>query len=382
MVSVSNRAFIAMGLLPLPRFQGKIADAKVAEAYDRLDRSERQQLTLAFRRWVARDTLGFTMLGLKPMALLEEEPQTGRAMKTWGKIKHLLNRNTFMMQYIPDWDWLYFANKPALKAKLTQHEGVFQERLAQQDVPKPVTAEAVLSSLETNEPINVGHLLNDEFQGIYYGFGATNARLYAQLMADMVNGDAMMVSDTVLLRHGPLETLSPKQFRDACKGMALFSQLPMWREKLVDAAHEDRVMAAIGAFMKRKPDSGVPKAAVFEVIDTVFHPNGRPTASRAKLNAATRSLYGQLEEYGGFSINRHQRLPKGVKADEICVSIPGFRACAADPEPKEMLAGARQLLKPMSRWVQSPTFFQTLLQSLFSDQPEHTLRTTLDRFED
>jgi hypothetical protein len=343
----------------------------VSAAYDRLSPKERRSLTRAFRNWVQRDCLGFTMLGIKPMSFLEDVELKG-FLPLWKKIEGFLNREHFVLRSIPDWDFLFFAHKGAAQEKFAQHHDRFQAAYPS----KKLSPQAMVQSLEEDHPAPAAHLLGPApLHGTLLGYGAKNAELFASLNQDIFNGDLFFTYATVLSRYGPTETLSEEMFSGACQALSFSIQRsPLWEKQFRSPKHRQQVIEAAEKFMAMDPQQGIPKSAVFDIVDQVFPPEQKAPPSPTQLE-----LHRYLEE-GRFPFADALYL-QDIDESALAVRLPYFRACQEDTEPAQMMEKAKKMARPLSAWVQSRAFFSTLLESLFAPDPQATLQQTLDQFE-
>lgn len=343
----------------------------VSAAYDRLSPQERRSLTRAFRTWVERDCLGFTMLGIKPMSFLEDV-ELKRFLPLWEKIEGLLNRKHFVFRALPDWGLLFFAHKSSVEEKLAQHHDRFQAAHPSQKL----SPKAMIQSLEKDRPAPASSLLGPApLHGILLGYGAKNAELFASLNQDIYNGDLFFTHTSILSRYGPVETLNEEMFTGACQAISFSIQRsPLWERQFHSPQHRQQVIEAAKEFMALDPQQGIPKSAVFDIVDLVF-----PPEQKAPPTPLQRELHHYLEE-GRFPFADTLYL-QDIDESELAVRLPYFRACEEDTEPAAMMEAAKEAAHPLSAWIQSRTFFSTLLETLFAKDPQATFQKILQQFE-
>jgi hypothetical protein len=364
-------------------FGQKRLDPKVRTAYERLEPSERRLLTQAFRKWIRQETLGYTLLGVKPMSYLASVQPLQPVLSAWQKVQDLMNRTAYAFNYVPQWKWLFFAHTNTVKTTLTRHAPTFQQVL-KQDLPP----EQLLSDILTNRVTDKPGLFNAYLQGILYGYGAQNAYLYELVHRGVQKGEAFMAYDTILVRRGPLKRLTPKQAEDVGQALIFNLQSGSWNPLIVSQAHRHRVIEGINQFLAIKPKDGPPKALVFEILDRLFAPHRKPEPESdvfSPLQTALMTMAPTLELEPGFRFSTHlfetdrDAIGPYQSEDDDSVLLPRFRACPDDTEPVEMMTHAARWQPHLTRWLRTPAFFKQLLNALFSDQPEQTLKDQLSR---
>lgn len=343
-------------------FSGKqSSQSKVDAVLSALSPEETATLKEAFSTWLTRDFLGFTLLGTKPMSLLESHEDTASLPVSWQKILPVVSRDAYILRYIPGDRLPIFANKAACREKFAQHLERFQEVLGRR-----VTPEELVNSLELDAPIPAAKILKDDrLLGILLGYGKLNAGVYNTMMAWMEQGKLLVLGNgEILFQDSKTKRLSPSAARITLR--LLENLLYYYRSRNPSASPKtlQEIEARIQSLAQRiqaSPPQPIKVHKVFQCLQRI----GELIPSDMKRSVDTGKLAKQQADILRNNVFQWPEAVYGTPDSyETSVLLPSFRATAADPEGKVMILNCLAKRPEVEAMLESKDVLRTVLLRL------------------